>query len=163
MLCKLPRLLPKQFVSTISAASFVPSTRLHASLILSGVKPSRRDKDPTCYGTNNTNSNVEIKTAFDLLQNANRLTLSAEFTNDDFDRRLTRTKKGRKSKKSIRPALMSTDGAHQVFGPQLLSCSPDCVETFSNNPLDCPVGLLVVDGIPDDVVQFPAAPSQAIC
>ena len=85
MLCKFPRPLPKQFVSTISAASFVRSTRLHASLILSNVKPSRRDEGSTCYGMNNV-SNAGIETGFDLII-AEGLTLSAKFTNDDFDRR----------------------------------------------------------------------------
>ena len=64
---------------------------LHASLILSGVKPSRRQEDSTCYGTNNT-SNAEIWTGFDLLQNAKGFILSSKFTKDDFDRRLDEKK-----------------------------------------------------------------------
>ena len=90
----------------------MPSTRLHASLILSGVKPSRRDEGSTCYGTNNTH-----KTGFDLLQYAKGLTSSAKRTNDAFYRR-PEEKRG-KSTKSIWPAQMSTDGAHKISGPQI--------------------------------------------
>ena len=128
MLCKFRRPLPKQFVSTISAASFVPSTRLHASLILSNVKPSRRDEGPTYYGMNNV-SNAGIKTGFDLII-AKGLSLSAKFTNDDFDRR------PEKRKSQSRCVLRkSAPRVHiKIFGPHIKFAW--LCETFWKRPLD---------------------------